>query len=73
MHVVAPLDSNSVDNTAKPAVRDLRRVDIHPDYWYPLAWSREIKRGKTLAVRFAGEPIVLARTESCKVIALEDR
>jgi renierapurpurin 18,18'-hydroxylase len=73
MHVVAPLDSNSTDNTAQPAVRDLRRVDIHPDYWYPLAWSREVKRGKTHAVRFAGEPIVLARTESGKVIALEDR
>jgi len=73
MHVVAPLDSNSVDNTAKPAVRDLRRVDIHPDYWYPLAWSPEVKRGKTHAVRFAGEPIVLARSESGKVFALEDR
>jgi renierapurpurin 18,18'-hydroxylase len=73
MHVVAPLDSSTADNLAKPAVRDLRRVDIHPDYWYPLAWSREVKRGKTHAVRFAGEPIVLARTDSGKVIALEDR
>jgi phenylpropionate dioxygenase-like ring-hydroxylating dioxygenase large terminal subunit len=67
------LDSNPVDNPPKAAVRDLRRVDIHPDHWYPLAWSREVKRGKTHAVRFAGEPIVLARTESGKVIALEDR
>ncbi|MEM5434004.1 aromatic ring-hydroxylating dioxygenase subunit alpha [Paraburkholderia diazotrophica] len=72
MHVVAPLDSNTVDN-AKPAVRDLRRVDIHPDHWYPLAWSREVKRGKALGVRFAGEPIVLVRTESGNVFALEDR
>ncbi|WP_109476431.1 aromatic ring-hydroxylating dioxygenase subunit alpha [Paraburkholderia sp. C35] len=73
MHVVAPLDSNSTDNPSKPAVRDLRRVDIHPDYWYPVAWSREVKRGKTLAVRFAGEPIVLARSEAGKAFALEDR
>jgi len=73
MHVVAPLDSSSVDNPAKPAVRDLRRVDIHPDHWYPLAWSREVKRGKAHGVRFAGEPIVLVRTESGKVFALEDR
>jgi len=73
MHVVAPLDSNSTDNPSKPAVRDLRRVDIHPDYWYPLAWSREVKRGKTHAVRFAGDPIVLARSEAGKVFALEDR
>ncbi|HEY2023731.1 Rieske (2Fe-2S) protein, partial [Paraburkholderia sp.] len=54
-------------------VRDLRRVAIHPNYWYPLAWSHEVKRGKTLGVTFAGEPIVLARTQSGKVFALEDR
>jgi phenylpropionate dioxygenase-like ring-hydroxylating dioxygenase large terminal subunit len=54
-------------------VRDLRRVGIHPDYWYPLAWSHEVKAGKTHGVTFAGEPIVLARTESGKVFALEDR
>ncbi|KAA1010898.1 aromatic ring-hydroxylating dioxygenase subunit alpha [Paraburkholderia panacisoli] len=54
-------------------VRDLRRVGIHPDHWYPLAWSHEVKRGKTHGVTFAGDPIVLARTESGKVFALEDR
>jgi phenylpropionate dioxygenase-like ring-hydroxylating dioxygenase large terminal subunit len=55
--------------------RDLRRVGAHPDYWYPLAWSRELKPGKTLATRFAGQPIVLARPkdESKPVFALEDR
>jgi phenylpropionate dioxygenase-like ring-hydroxylating dioxygenase large terminal subunit len=53
--------------------RDLRRVDIHPDHWYPLAWSREVKRGKAHGVRFAGEPIVLVRTASGTVFALEDR
>jgi len=59
--------------TSGAPVRDLRRVAIHPDYWYPLAWSHEVKRGKTHGVTFAGEPIVLARTESGKVFALEDR
>ncbi|MFL9863426.1 aromatic ring-hydroxylating dioxygenase subunit alpha [Paraburkholderia fungorum] len=59
--------------TYEAPVRDLRRVGIHPDYWYPLAWSHEVKRGKTHGVTFAGEPIVLARTESGKVFALEDR
>ncbi|SMG58351.1 aromatic ring-hydroxylating oxygenase subunit alpha [Paraburkholderia susongensis] len=54
-------------------VRDLRRVGIHPDHWYPLAWSQEVKRGKTHGVTFAGDPIVLARTETGKVFALEDR
>ena len=33
-----------------PNAFDLRRVGAHPDYWYPLAWSDELKLGKTLAV-----------------------
>jgi phenylpropionate dioxygenase-like ring-hydroxylating dioxygenase large terminal subunit len=73
-------DSPATENAHTPGeaangapVRDLRRVGIHPDYWYPLAWSHEVKRGKTHGVTFAGEPIVLARTESGKAFALEDR
>jgi renierapurpurin 18,18'-hydroxylase len=73
MHVVTPLDSNTIDTPVETKPRDLRRVDIHPDHWYPLAWSREVKRGKAHGVKFAGEPIVLVRTESGKVFALEDR
>jgi phenylpropionate dioxygenase-like ring-hydroxylating dioxygenase large terminal subunit len=52
---------------------DLRRVGSHPDHWYPLAWSHEVKPGKALAARFAGEPIVLVRTKAGAVFALEDR
>jgi phenylpropionate dioxygenase-like ring-hydroxylating dioxygenase large terminal subunit len=52
---------------------DLRRVGIGRNFWYPLARSRQLKKGKTLAVAFAGEPIVLVRTESGQVFALEDR
>ena len=63
---------NEISQASTPP-RDLRRVGSHPDHWYPLAWSRELKRGKTLAVRFAGEPIVLVRPESGPVFALEDR
>ncbi|GLU33574.1 aromatic ring-hydroxylating dioxygenase subunit alpha [Trinickia caryophylli] len=66
-------DSGTLESPVLSPVRDLRRVPIHPDHWYPLAWSKELKPGKTLGVRFAGEPIVLARTESGKVFALEDR
>jgi renierapurpurin 18,18'-hydroxylase len=52
---------------------DLRRVGAHPDYWYPLAWSYELKEGKALGRHFAGEPIVIYRGTSGKVFALEDR
>jgi phenylpropionate dioxygenase-like ring-hydroxylating dioxygenase large terminal subunit len=41
---------------------DLRRIGIHPDFWYPFALSKELKPRRTLAVTFAGEPIVLFRT-----------
>ncbi|HEX5281717.1 MAG TPA: aromatic ring-hydroxylating dioxygenase subunit alpha [Micropepsaceae bacterium] len=52
---------------------DLRRVGTHPDYWYPVAWSYEVKKGATRGVNFAGEPIVLYRGNSGRVFALEDR
>ena len=52
---------------------DLRKTAIDPDHWYPLARSASLKSGKTLAVSFSGEPIVLVRTGSDVVFALEDR
>jgi renierapurpurin 18,18'-hydroxylase len=52
---------------------DIRKTGIHPDFWYPLARSHEVKTGKAHAVTFAGEPIVLVRTENGEVYALEDR
>ena len=52
---------------------DLRRIACNPNYWYPLAWARQLKRNKTLSVTFAGDPIVLVRTDSNRVFALEDR
>ncbi len=52
---------------------DLRCTDTHPDFWYPLAWSHEVKMKKPLGCNFAGEPIVLYRGQSGQVFALEDR
>ena len=52
---------------------DLRRIGAHPDFWYPLAWSHELKPGKALGRRFAAEPIVLYRGAEGRVFALEDR
>jgi phenylpropionate dioxygenase-like ring-hydroxylating dioxygenase large terminal subunit len=53
--------------------QDLRRTDSHPDFWYPLAWSREVKPGKMLAARYAGEPIAVVRSKDGRLFALEDR
>ncbi|WP_051839465.1 aromatic ring-hydroxylating oxygenase subunit alpha [Streptomyces sp. NRRL F-5126] len=57
----------------QPAPADLRRTGIHPDYWYPLAVSRRVRKNRTFATAFAGERIVLYRTASGAVHALEDR
>ncbi len=53
--------------------QDLRKTGAHPDYWYPLLGSRKVKAGKAVGVTFAGEPIVIVRTETGRVYALEDR
>src|SRR5262249_40151174 len=45
----------------------------HPDYWYALAWSDELKQGKAIGRHFAGQPIVLYRGQGGRVFALEDR
>ncbi len=52
---------------------DLRRIGAHPDHWYPLAWSWELKTGRTFPAQFAGEPIVLVRPKDRPIFALEDR
>ena len=52
---------------------DLRRVGAHPDHWYPVAWSAEVKEGKPHAVRFCGEPVVVVRPKEGAVFALENR
>jgi renierapurpurin 18,18'-hydroxylase len=55
------------------AIADLRRIGISPNFWYPVAVSRSVRKKKTFAATFAGERIVLYRGESGTVYALEDR
>jgi renierapurpurin 18,18'-hydroxylase len=64
---------NTGQEPAPDAPGDLRAIGAHPDHWYPVAWSREVKPGKTFATSFAGEPIVLVRPSAGSVFALEDR
>jgi phenylpropionate dioxygenase-like ring-hydroxylating dioxygenase large terminal subunit len=54
-------------------IADLRRVGINPNFWYPVAVSRSVRKGKTFAATFAGERIALYRGMSGTVYALEDR
>ncbi len=52
---------------------DLRRIGAHPDHWYPVAWSSDLKAGRVIGRNFAGEPIALYRGQGGGVFALEDR
>jgi phenylpropionate dioxygenase-like ring-hydroxylating dioxygenase large terminal subunit len=52
---------------------DLRRIGLHPDFWYPLARSRDIEAGRTHLTSFAGEPIVIVRADSGQLFALDNR
>jgi len=54
-------------------VRDLRKTGLDPNFWYPLARSKDLRPGKALGVSYAGEPIVLVRPEKGELFALEDR
>ena len=51
---------------------DIRRVRSNPDFWYPVAWSRELRRGRAIGVRYAGQPIVVVRPEAGAIFALDD-
>jgi phenylpropionate dioxygenase-like ring-hydroxylating dioxygenase large terminal subunit len=55
------------------AVTDLRCTGINPNFWYPVAVSRNVRKEKTFAAAFAGERIALYRGKSGMVYALEDR
>jgi hypothetical protein len=50
-----------------------RAAGMHPDYWYPVEWSRNLKRGKAMGTRFWGRPIAVFRDDNGQVHALEDR
>jgi len=67
-------NTNALDKTRlRTNQPDLRKTGCHPDHWYPLARSKDLKAGKALGVSFAGEPIVLVRTDAGSLFALEDR
>ncbi|ARW16955.1 aromatic ring-hydroxylating oxygenase subunit alpha [Komagataeibacter europaeus] len=72
MNQISPAQT---DITPEPGPHhpDLRLVNANPDFWYPVAWSADLKRDKTLAVSYAGTPIVLVRPDEGSVFALYDR
>src|SRR3989338_1165591 len=51
----------------------LRQIGVHRDHWAPVPRSPQWAPGRTLAAAWAGEPIVLVRTERGSLYALENR
>jgi phenylpropionate dioxygenase-like ring-hydroxylating dioxygenase large terminal subunit len=72
---VTPQPANDLDLSVahSTALPDLRRIAINPDFWYPVAESRSLRKGTTRAAVFAGERIALYRGRSGTVYAIEDR
>ncbi|MFE7954522.1 Rieske 2Fe-2S domain-containing protein [Streptomyces sp. NPDC057413] len=72
-------DPGEATSTAPAAHRepsgdvDLRRVGLHPDFWYPVALSRRVRTGRVRATTFAGQRIAVYRGASGAVHAVEDR
>jgi hypothetical protein len=66
-------DDRISDMLTQEPPRDIRKVGIDPEFWYPVARSSELRCGRIIGTSFAGEPIALARTAEGKVFALEDR
>ncbi|WP_039735626.1 aromatic ring-hydroxylating oxygenase subunit alpha [Komagataeibacter intermedius] len=69
--------TGDISETAVPEIAassgvDIRRVRSNPDFWYPVAWSRELRRGKAIGVRYAGQPIVVVRPDAGAIFALDD-
>jgi phenylpropionate dioxygenase-like ring-hydroxylating dioxygenase large terminal subunit len=71
MLMESPTASPTAEEISRP--RDIRKTGISRDFWYPVARSNEVKKGKAHPVSFAGDPIVLVRTKAGEVFAMEDR
>ncbi len=68
-----PKSINARSSSPREESSDLRKIGLSPNFWYPLARSKDLRVGKPLAVTFAGEPIMLVRPQKGDLFALEDR
>jgi phenylpropionate dioxygenase-like ring-hydroxylating dioxygenase large terminal subunit len=64
---------NTVHTPRLTAGVDLRKTDCHPDFWYPICWSEQLKPGAMLARQYAGEPVAVVRAKDGSLFALENR
>lgn len=58
---------------ATSARHKARLAGMHPNYWYPIEWSKAVKRGKVVEAKWWGDSIAVYRTEEGEVRAAENR
>jgi phenylpropionate dioxygenase-like ring-hydroxylating dioxygenase large terminal subunit len=58
---------------AKNHRQRVRAAGLSPDYWYPVEWERNVKRGKAIDVRFWDESIAVYRGLDGTLRAIENR
>lgn len=58
---------------AKNRRQKARAAGLSPDYWYPVAQSAQLGRGRVLGSKFWGRPLAVYRDEHGRAHALEDR
>jgi 4beta-methylsterol monooxygenase len=58
---------------AKNRRQKVRAAGLHPDYWYPVEWEKNIRPGQVIEVKFWGRSIALYRGKDGQFRALENR
>ena len=58
---------------AKSARHKARLAGMHPNYWYPIEWSKAVKRGKIVEAVWWEQNIAVYRTQEGEVRAAENR
>ena len=58
---------------AKNRRQKVRAAGLHPDYWYPVEKSENLKPGKVIETKFWGRSIAVYRDHGGKIQAVENR
>src|SRR5665213_4069227 len=71
---------NPKDRTPPPSFAEAnnrrqkaRSAGMHPDYWYPVEWAKNVKVGKVIETEFWHRSIAVYRGEDGVVRAIENR
>jgi phenylpropionate dioxygenase-like ring-hydroxylating dioxygenase large terminal subunit len=73
-HSTASTDSGRPSfSEAKSARHKARLSGMHPNYWYPIEWSKSVRPGKIVEATWWGEAIAVYRTREGDVRATENR